>query len=149
MSNSLDKRFEEFNKLFDDLLGPVEGWSGPEVDQFLADAGVDVDASSRALYDRVNDIAGAYRAKNQNVPDPVAEFLRQTRPVDLPTCDPDIAKSAARKWIASLRRPRPPSMAPQVAYAFRNKKDQLGSKDRAVLEGLEAKLKKRKRSDDV
>ena len=149
MSKSTDRRFENFNKLFDDLLGSVEGWSGPEVDQFLVDAGVDIDAASRALYERVSEIAGAYHAKNQNVPDQVAEFLRQMRPVELPTSDPEIAKSAARKWIAGLRRPKTSFVAPQVAYSFRNKKAHLGSKDRAVLEGLEAKLKNRKRSEDM
>ena len=149
MSKSMDKRFDEFNNLFDDLLGPVEGWSGAEVDQSLADAGIDIGAADRALYDRVSEIAGAYRERNQNVPDQIAEFLRQMRPVDLPTSDPEVAKNAARKWIASLRKPKPSSVTPQVAFAFRNKKEQLGSKDRAVLESLEAKLKNRKLSDDV
>jgi hypothetical protein len=149
MSKSTDKRFEEFNKLFDDLLGPIEEWSGPEVEQFLADAGVDIDAATRALYGRVSQVAGTYRAKNQNVPDVVAETLRQLRPVDLPTSDPEIAKNAARKWIAKLLRPKPSFVTPEVAYSFRNKKNALGSKDRAVLEHLEAKLRDRKRSDKL
>ena len=149
MSKSTDKRFEAVNKMLDDLLGPVEDWSDREVDQFLAEAGVDVDASSRSLYDRVSEIAGTYRAKNQNIPQPIADFLRQMRPADLPTSDPEMAKSAARKWIADLRRPKPQFSAPQVAYAFRNKKEQLASKDQAILEGLEAKLKSRKRSDGI
>jgi len=71
------------------------------------------------------------------------------RPADLPTSDPEMAKSVARKWIADLRRPKPQFGAPQVAYAFRNKKEQLASKDQAILEGLEAKLKSRKRSDGI
>ena len=149
MSKSTGKRFEEVNKLLEDLLGPVEGWSDREVDQFLADAGVDAEAASRSLYDRVNDIAGTYRAKNQDVPQPIVEFLRQMRPADLPTSDPEVAKSAARKWIANLRRPKPEVAAAQVAYAFRNKKEQLASKDQAILESLEAKLKSRKRSDKL
>jgi hypothetical protein len=149
MSKSTDKRFEELNKLLDDLLGPVEDWPDREVDQFLADAGVDTDAASRSLYERVNEIAGTYRAQNQDVPEPITEFLRQMRPADLPARDPEVAKSAARKWVVNLRRPRPRFTAPQVAYAFRNKKEQLASKDRAILDGLEAKLKSRKRSDDL
>lgn len=149
MSKSRDEHFEEFNKLFDDLLGPVEDWSGPEVDQFLADSGVDIDASNRALYERVSEIAGRYRDKNQDIPDPVAELLRQLRPLDLPANDPVVAKSAARKWIASLRRPKS-SLGPlQVAHSFQNKKGELGSKDRAVLEEMEAKLRDRKRREDL
>ena len=147
MSKSTDKRFEEFNKLLDDLLGPVEDWPNREVDQFLADAGVDIQATSRKLYARVNEIAGTYRARNQNVPDPIAEFLRHTRPADLPSQDPEVAKSAAHKWIADLLKPKPQFTAPQVVFAFRNKKEQLGVKDRAILDDLEAKLKGRKRGD--
>jgi len=149
MSKSTDRRFEEFNKLFDDLLGPIEDWSGSDVDRFLADAGVDIDAASRALFDGVSEIACTYRAKNQNVPEPVAELLRQLRPVELSTSDPEVAKNAARRWIASLRQPKVSFVGPQVAFAFRNKKDELGSKDRAVLEGLEAKLRDRKRRDEL
>jgi hypothetical protein len=149
MSKSKDKRFEEFNKLFDDLLAPIEEWSGQEVDQFIADAGIDIDAASNALFERVSEIAGTYRAKNQDVPDPVTELLRQLRPVDLPTSDPDVAKSAARKWIASLRRPKSLFVPLQVAHAFQKKKGELGSKDRSVLENMEAKLRDRKRHDDL
>lgn len=149
MSKSADKRFEEVNKLLEDLLGPVENWSDREVDQFLADAGVDTAAASRSLYERVSEIAGSYRAKNQDIPIPIVECLRQMRPPDLPTSDPEVAKSAARKWIANLRRPKPQFATPQVAYAFRNKKAGLASKDQAILESLEAKLKSRKSSDKL
>lgn len=76
MPKSEDKRHEETNKLFDDLLGPLESWSALEVDQFLADAGVDVDAASKALFERVSDIAATYRRKNQDVPAPVGELLK-------------------------------------------------------------------------
>jgi hypothetical protein len=147
MSKSSDKRFEEFNKLFDDLLAPVEEWSDSEVDQFLADAGTDIDAANHALFERVSEIAGTYRAKNQDVPSPVVELLRQLRPIDLPTSDPEVAKNAARKWIKSLRRPKTSFGPLQVAHAFRNKKGELGSKDRAFLENMEAKLRDRKRDD--
>lgn len=147
MSKSTDKRFEEINKLLDDLLGPVEEWPNREIDQFLADGGVDIEATSQKLYERVNEIAGTYRAGNQNVPGPIAEFIRQMRPADLPTQDPEVAKSAAQKWIANLLRPKPQFAAPEVAYAFRNKKEQLAAKDQAILEDLAAKLKSRKRGD--
>lgn len=147
MSKSTDKRFDEFNKLLDDLVGPVEDWPNREVDQFLADAGLDIEATSRKLYERVSEIAGTYLARNQNVPDPIAEFLRQMRPADLPTQDPEVAKIAAQKWIVNLLRPKPQFTAPQVVYAFQNKKEQLAAKDRAILEDLEAKLKSRKRGD--
>jgi len=149
MPKSEDKWHEETNKLFDDLLGPVESWSVAEVDQFLADVGVDVDAASRAIFERVSDIAAMYRQKNQDVPSPVGELLKQMRPADLPTADPEVAKRSARKWIADLRRPKPRLAAPQVAFAFRNRKEQLGSKDQAILEGLEAKLRNRKHEGEV
>lgn len=147
MSKSTDKRFEQVSKLIDNLLGPVEEWPQREVDQYLADAGVDMDSASRTLYDRVSEIAGTYRGRNENVPGPIAELLQQMRPVDLPTRDPEASKRAARNWIANLRRAKPQTSAPQIAYAFRNKKDQLNAKDQAILEGLEAKLKSRLRSD--
>jgi hypothetical protein len=148
MSKSTDKRFEAINRLLENLLGPVEDWTGDELDQFLAKAGVDMDAASRNLYDRVNDIAGGYRGRNEDIPQPVAELLRQMRPPDLPTSDPEVAKTAARKWIVNLRRPKPQVAVAQLAYAFRNKKAQIASKDKAVLEDLETKLKNRKRSDE-
>ena len=147
MSKSSDKRFEKFSKLIDDLLGPVEEWPQREVDQYLADAGVDMDSATRTLYERVSEIAGTYRGRNENVPGPVSELLQQMRPVDLPTSDPEASKRAARNWIANLRRPKPQISAPQIAYAFRNKKERLTAKDRAVLEDLEARLKGRTRSD--
>lgn len=149
MSKSRDDHFEEFNKLFDDLLGPVEDWSGSEVEQFLADSGVDIDASNRVLYERVSEIAGRYRDKNHDIPDPVAELLRQLRPLDLPTNDPVVATRSARKWIASLRRPKSSLVPLQVGHSFKNKKGELGAKDRAVLDEMEAKLRDRKRREDL
>lgn len=133
--------------MLDDLLGPIDEWPDREVEQFVANAGVDIEATSRKLYERVNEIAGTYRAGNQNVPGPIAEFLRQIRPADLPTQDPEVAKSAAQKWVANLLRPKPQFAAPRVAYAFRNRKDQLAARDQAILEDLAAKLKNRKRGD--
>jgi len=147
MSKSIDERFEAINKLLDDLLGPAEKWPDRDVDQFLADAGVDMDAASRRLFEQVSRIAGTYRERNQDIPEPVAELLRQMRPIDLATSDPEVAKSAARSWIAKLRRPAPQFGAPQIAYAFRNRKESLAAKDQAVLEALEKKLRARKGGD--
>lgn len=147
MSKSNDGRFDAVNRMFEELLGPIEDWSKSDVDQFLADAGVDLDAASRSLFTRVSEIAARYREKNQAVPQPIANLLRQFRPVDLATSDPEVAKSAARKWIANLRRPKPQFGAPQLAYAFRNKRAELTPKDQEILDSLEAKLKSRKRSD--
>ena len=145
MSKSTDKRHQEFDKLFDELLGPLEAWSSAELDSVLADAGVDVEASDRVMFERVSEIAASYRERNRDVPGPVAEFLRQMRPAELPTHDSETAKTSARKWIAKLRRPTPMLGAPQVAYAFRNKKDQLTPRDRAVLDALETRLRNRQR----
>jgi hypothetical protein len=149
MSQSNDKRFDEFNKLVDDLLTPVEDWPSTDVEQFLADAGTDMEAVNRDLYDRVDEIAGSYRAKNHNVPDPIAGLLRQLRPIDRPTSDPDLVKNAARNWIVNLRRPKSSFASVQLAHAFQNKMGALGSKDRAVLESMEAKLRDRKRRDEL
>jgi hypothetical protein len=148
MSKAEDKRFEAFNKIFEELLGSVDDWADRDVNQFLADAGVDMNDAERVLYARVSDIAGTYNARNQNIPQPIAEFLKQMRPIDLPTRDPEVARNAARKWVASLRRPTPSIAAPEVVYAFRNKKEGLGAKDRDVLQRLEDKLKTRKRTNE-
>lgn len=148
MSKAEDKRFEAFNKIFDELLGSADDWADRDVNQFLADAGIDMNDAERVLYARVSDIAGAYNARNQNVPQPIAEFLKQMRPIDLPTRDPEVARNAARKWVASLRRPTPSLAAPEVVYAFRNKNEELGAKDRDVLQRLEDKLKTRKRTNE-
>jgi hypothetical protein len=85
--SKFDKRFEEVNTLLEDRLGPVENWSD-EVDQFLADASVNRKAARRSLYECVSEIAGSYRARNQEIPIPIVEFLRQIRPSDLSTSDP-------------------------------------------------------------
>ena len=147
MSKSEDKRFEAFNKTFDDLIGAVEDWPERDLNQFLADAGMDMDDAERVLYERVSKIAGTYNARNENIPTPIAEFMRQMRPISLPTKDPDVARNAARRYVARFRRPKPSFTTSEVAYAFRNKKDELGAKDRAVLEELETKLKNRQRPD--
>lgn len=149
MSKSTDKRYEEIERLLEELLGPVEDWSTAELDRALADAGVDVDVADRELFERVSRIAGSYRQNNRDVPGPVAEFLRQMRPADLPTRDATTDRMSARNWITRLRRPRPTLDSLQVAYSFRNKKDELAPKDRAVLDALETKLRSRKRDDGV
>jgi hypothetical protein len=144
MAKSTDKRFEAMNKMLDDLLGPVEEWSDRDVDKFLADAGVDMDVANRTLFDRVSGIASTYRARNQDVPAPIVDLLRQMRPVEIAAPDPETAKNVARKWISRLRRPTSQLGAPQIAYAFRNKRHALAPKDQAVLDALEEKLKTRK-----
>ena len=149
MSKSTDKRFQTLDKLFDELLGPLEGWSRAELDGVLADAGVDLEATDRVIFERVSEIAGSYRQRNRDVPSPVADFLRQMRPAELLTGDGETAKMSARKWIARLRRLAPIVGTPEFAYAFRNKKDQLTPKDRALLDALENKLRNRKRNDEV
>lgn len=148
MSKTTDRQFERLNKLLDDLLAPVESWSAQEVDQFLVDSGVDLDAANRALYERVSEVAGTYRIKNQDIPSPVVALLSQLRPLDLPTSDPEVAKKAARSWIEKVRRPRSSFLSPEVTYAFRNQKNELVAKDRAVLERMEATLLNRKPGDD-
>ena len=147
MSKSADERYKTIQQLLDRLLGPVDEWSRTDLDRAVADAGIDVDETDRKAFERVSEIAASYRQGNRDVPRPVAEFLRQMRPTDLPAHDAPTAKASAQRWIARLRRPSAASAPPQVAYAFRNKKDQLDSKDRAVLEGLEAKLRSRMRDD--
>jgi len=145
MSKSSDKQHEEIDKLLNELLGPVEDWSSAELDRVVVDAGVDIETTDRELFERVSGIAALYRQNNRDVPGPVAEFLRQMRPSDLPTHDATAAKMSARKWIARLRTPALALGPCQVAYSFRNKKDELAPKDRAVLDALETKLRNRKR----
>lgn len=147
MSKSAEKQFEAFNALLGDLIGHTEEWTAQELDEFLTDAGVDMQATSRKLYERVGEIAGSYHAKNQNVPLPVANLLRQMRPIDVPLRDPKEAIGVARKWIASLRQARPQVASLHVAHAFRNRRDQLTSSDLEVLDRLERKLLNGRRSE--
>lgn len=148
MSKSSDKQFAAFSEDLEGLVGPVEDWSGEELNQFLVDAGVDMQTATRKLYDRVGEIAGSYNAKNQNVPVPVANLLRQMRPIDAPLRDPAEAKGRARKWIAHLRGARQQVGAPQVAHAFRNRREQLTAGDQEILRQIEAKLLRARQSDD-
>ena len=148
MAKSLDKRFERYEQLLTNLLGSIDDWTAEELDQFLAEAGVDGDQLQRRLYNSVNEIAGSHRVANRNVPAHVADFLRQMRPVDLPTSDPEVAQSVARAWVQRLLGGRGPLLAePQVAHAFRNRQGELAPEDRVLLERLEAKVQQRRKKD--
>ena len=69
MSKALDKRFERYERLLSELIGPIEEWTTEELERFLADAGIDIEGTQRLLYSRVDEIAGRYRLENKNVPD--------------------------------------------------------------------------------
>src|SRR5262245_15287535 len=96
MTESTDKRFEEANELLDNLLGPVEDWSQDEVRAFLADAGVDLKTTSEKLYERVNQVAAAYRARNQEVPISISGLLEQLRRAAIRTVAPVLTDAPAQ-----------------------------------------------------
>jgi hypothetical protein len=148
MSKALDKRFERYERLLSELIGPIEEWTTEELERFLADAGIDSEGTQRLLYSRVDEIAGRYRLENKNVPEHVADFLRQMRPADLQTSDPVVAQSVARAWITKVLGRGPILGVPQVAHAFRNRQGEIDPEDQALLEGLEAKLKKRRKQEE-
>src|SRR5215203_4551365 len=135
MSKALDKRFERYERLLSELIGPIEEWTTEELERFLADAGIDIEGTQRLLYSRVDEIAGRYRLENKNVPEHVADFLRQMRPADLPTSDPVVAQSVARAWIAKVLGQGPILGVPQIAHAFRNCQGEIDPEDQALLEG--------------
>ncbi len=148
MSKALDKRFERYEQLLSDLIGPIEEWTTEELEQFLTEAGIDSESTQRRLYGRVDEIAGACRVENRNVPEHIADFLRQMRPADLPTSDPVVAQSVARAWITKLLGRGPILGVPQVAHAFRNREGDIDPEDQALLDRLEEKLKERRKQEE-
>jgi hypothetical protein len=140
----MTKRDDRFDRLFDSgeqVLGPVEEITVDDVTEMLEESGIDTEALSRRMYEKLTDLAGRYYSKNQDVPVQVAQALDQFRPADIPTSDPATAAQRARQLVAKLLAPRPAARALEVGYSFRNRKGELSSEDNAILESIAEKLR--------
>ncbi len=140
----MTKRDDRFDRLFDSaehVLGPVEEMTVDDVTEVLEESGIDTDALSRRMYEKLAEVAGRYYSKNQDVPVLLAQALKEFRPADTPTSDPETAAQRAKQWVAKLLAPRPSARRLEVGYSFRNRKGELSAKDSAVLESLAEKLR--------
>jgi hypothetical protein len=132
--------FENIFELVDKVFGSVEELPSDDLARFLADAGANTDALKRRLYEHAAALRGEYWSRNANPPAHLQDFLRQLRPVDLPSSDPNTIATAARKLVDRLLN-RPLSQQPEVAFAYRDKKGELSEQDAALLDELAERLK--------
>src|ERR1700676_1519262 len=102
MKKPSDETLAAVFKTIDALVGPVEEWEARDVDEALAKAGADADSVSKRLFERASELAGQYRMRNEDVPRHLQDFLRQTRPPELATSDPDTAMQGAKRWVENL-----------------------------------------------
>jgi len=140
----MTKRDGRFDRLFDsaeEVLGPIEEMTVDDVTEMLEESGIDTEALSRRMYEKLSEVAGRYYGKNQDVPVQLAQALNEFRPADTPTSDPEIATQRAKQWVAKLLTPKPAARRLEVGYAFRNRKGELSGEDAAVLESLAEKLR--------
>src|SRR5262245_27579373 len=120
MSKSKKDPPDPVDAMLEKLLGPVEEMSEAELDELLAEAGIDVQAAARALYEKASDMRAVLWKKNVDVPSHLTSLLGQLRPADLPTSDPDVAQRAAGKWIKNLITARPAASG-ELAFAARGR----------------------------
>src|SRR5438874_1382783 len=140
MTRPSDEQLNAMIKTLDALIGPVEEWDAHDVDEVLAKAGVSADSVTRRLFDKASELAGQYRIRNDDVPRHLQDFLRQTRPQELRTSDPEMALQIAKRWVESLFTPKPAPAAMEVVYSFRGNDHELNASDRDFLDRLGAKV---------
>ena len=150
MKKPSDEQLNAMFKTIDALVGPVEEWDTPDLDEALAKAGVDADSVTKRLFDRASELAGQYRMRNEDVPRHLQDFLRQTRPPELPTSDPDTAMQGAKRWVENLFKPKPAPATVEVVYSFRDNDQNLNTKDQDFLDrlGERMKLAEEKKGDE-
>jgi hypothetical protein len=150
MKKPSDEQLNAMFKTVDALVGPVEEWHARDVDEALAKAGVDADSVSKRLFDMASELAGQYRMRNEDVPRHLQDFLRQTRPLELPTSDPDAAMQGAKRWVEDLFKPKPVPATVEVVYSFRGNDQDLNAKDQNFLDRLAERVKiaEEKKSDE-
>lgn len=141
MTRPSDEQLNAMIKTLDALIGPVEEWDAHDVDEVLAKAQVSTDSVTRRLFEKASDLAGQYRKRNEDVPRHLQDFLRQTRPQELQTSDPEIALHMAKRWVENLFTPKPTQAAMEVVYSFRSNDQDLNTKDQDFLDRLGAKVK--------
>src|SRR5690242_16307518 len=118
MTRPSDEQLNAIIKALDALVGDVEEWDGQDVDEALAKAGVSADSVTRRLFDKASELAGQYHMRNVDVPRHLQDFLRQTRPQELRTSDPEVALQMAKRWVESLFKPKPAPATMEVVYSF-------------------------------
>jgi hypothetical protein len=140
----MTKRDDRFDRLFDsaeEVLGPIEEMTVDDVTEMLEESGIDTEALSRRMYEKLTELASRYYSRNQDVPVQLAQALNEFRPADTPTSDPETAAQRAKQWVAKLLAPKPAARRLEVGYSFRNRQGELSGEDSAVLESLAEKLR--------
>jgi hypothetical protein len=79
-------------EMLDKLLGSVEDMSADELSSTIADAGIDLVAARRRLYERVSEMRSKLWEKNANVSSDITSLLAQLRPHDLSSSDPSLGE---------------------------------------------------------
>ncbi len=134
-------------QMVDKLLGPVEDLSQDELLSTIADAGIDLAAARRTLYEKVSDLRSTLWAKNADVSSDITSLLSQLRPHDLPSSDPKVAAKAAGSWIRDLVDRHVPGGTVEFAVAARNLDGSLSAADQEVMRELEQELKSQQDRD--
>jgi len=141
MKRPSDEQLSAMIKMIDTLIGPVEEWSADDVDEVLAKAGVSADSVTRRLFEKASELAGQYRKRNDDVPRHLQDFLRQTRPQELRTSDPEVALQMARRWVENLFKPKSAPATMEVVFSFRGNDQELNAKDQDFLDRLGERVK--------
>jgi hypothetical protein len=136
-----DEQLNAMIRTIDALIGPIEEWDAHDVDEVLAKAGVSADSVTRRLFEKASELAGQYRARNDDVPRHFQDFLQQTRPQELQTSDPEVALQMAKRWVESLFKPKPAPATMEVVYSFRGNDQELNAKDQDFLDRLGERVK--------
>ena len=137
----------ELADALDLLFGKVDDLSSDELSISLADAGIDVAAVQKRLYDRVSELRGQLWEKNAEVTSDITSLLSQLRPADMPTSDPRKAAGAAVTWLRNLTERKVPPGPIEFAAAARNLRGKLSEHDRHVIEELEQQVRDEQAND--
>jgi hypothetical protein len=150
MTKPTDEQLRAMFKTIDALVGPIDEWDARDMDEVMAKTGVDSGSVMRRLFERASELAGQHRTRNEGVPRHLQDFLRQTRPPELQTWDPELAIEGARRWVENLLRPKPAPATMEVVYSFRGNDHELNTKDQDFLDrlGEKVKLAEQKKGDE-
>lgn len=133
--------------MLDKLLGPVEDMSPDELLSTITDAGIDLVAARRRLYERVSEKRSSLWEENAEVTSDITSLLAQLRPHDLPSSDPKVAQKAAGSWLRDLVDRRPTAGDIEFAAAARNLDGPLSDSDRDIMREMEEELRSQDRDE--
>ena len=134
--------------MLDKLLGPVEEMSADQLSSTIADAGIDLAAARRRLYERVSDKRSKLWEKNAEVTSDITSLLTQLRPHDLPSSDPKVAQKVAGSWLKDLVDRRPAAGDIEFVAAARNLDSLLSPSDQDIMRELEGELRSQQNRDE-